>query len=204
VFTRRRKLRVRYLPVGRHSHGVAADPAGRQTTSLPANRYRLPARQQVIGIHADMRASLTSMHRSTPANTGFKRQIVFRIGADDWPLLEAAAREHGSIQAAALAGIRALAPSAEPKPPAVSAPHTRPLLVDPGEAATTVEPRSRSEEPDEEIPAREAAALLGLKTGTVSGYIRRGRLPGRYDSEPDWRGWLTTRAAVDSYARNRR
>ena len=49
----------------------------------------------------------------------------------------------------------------------------------------------------EEITAREAAAILGIKPDSVRGYIRSGRLPGRYDGEPTWRGWLTTREAVD-------
>jgi hypothetical protein len=59
-------------------------------------------------------------------------------------------------------------------------------------------------DPHEEIRAREAAKLLGLKTDTVSGYIRSGRLPGRYDAAPGWRGWLTPRGAVIEYERTRR
>lgn len=59
-------------------------------------------------------------------------------------------------------------------------------------------------DPHEEIRVREAAKLLGLKTDTVSGYIRSGRLPGRYDAAPSWRGWLTTRGAVTEYERTRR
>ncbi len=55
------------------------------------------------------------------------------------------------------------------------------------------------ENADEEIRAREAARLLGLKTDTVAGYIRSGRLPGRYDAAPTWQGWVTTRAAVHAY-----
>lgn len=54
-------------------------------------------------------------------------------------------------------------------------------------------------DPDDEIPARDAANMLGLKTSTVSGYIRSGRLAGRYAGEPSWQGWLTTRSAVDAY-----
>jgi hypothetical protein len=42
---------------------------------------------------------------------GFQRQVVFRITAEDWPLLEAAAKEHGSQQAAIIAALRALADS---------------------------------------------------------------------------------------------
>jgi len=78
-------------------------------------------------MNARMRAITTCVHTPTPGKAGFKRQVVFRIDADEWPLLEAAAREHGSIQAAVLAGLRALNPTpnkpatedapATPKPP---------------------------------------------------------------------------------------
>ena len=142
------------------------------------------------------------MHTPTPTTTGFKRQVVFRIGPDDWPLLQAAANEHGSIQAAVIAALHALAdpPSdgvdttAEAPAEALAAPaeHTlhKPTRQDPAATETAA---------DEEITAREAARILGLKTSTISGYIRTGRLPGRYASEPTWRGWLTTRAAVSNY-----
>jgi hypothetical protein len=45
--------------------------------------------------------------------------------------------------------------------------------------------------------------ILGLKASTIKGYIRSGRLAGHYDGEPRWRGWLTTRPAVDAYAKVR-
>ena len=134
----------------------------------------------------------TRANRSEP---GFKRQVVIRVGADDWQLLQQAAEEHGSYQAALITGLRALtkpridtaraeakAPS-KPKPPSAPAP----LAI--------VPPISL----DEEIRAREAAKLLGLKTSTVTGYIRSGRMPGRYDDPPTWLGWVTTRRAVEDY-----
>jgi len=117
------------------------------------------------------------MHPPNPGQAGFKRQVVFRIGADDWPLLEAAAREHGSIQAAVLAGIRALtheatAKAAPEKPPQQpDKPKSTPAVP----APVTPIPSTAHPDPDEEIPAREAAAVLGLKTSTISGYIRSGR-----------------------------
>lgn len=140
------------------------------------------------------------MHPLNPKNTGFKRQVVFRIDADDWPLLQQAASEHGSIQAAVLAGLhtitaQAAEPSA-PEPDSEAAPDgdpKPPAATQPGDGL----------DPEEEIPAREAAALLGLKRNTVAGYIRSGRLPGRYDGEPTWRGWLSTRAAVEAYQKRR-
>ena len=45
----------------------------------------------------------------------FKRQVVFRVGAEDWALLEAASREHGSQQAAIIAALRALGGSGPPE-----------------------------------------------------------------------------------------
>lgn len=148
------------------------------------------------------------MHTSLPGSAGFKRQVVFRIGIEDWPLLEAAACEHGSIQSAVLAVIRALTYRGSSTEPARS-----PKLSDERDAATAElepierhdpkEPSGRTEPLHEEITGREAAKLLGLKTSTVSGYIRSGRLPGRHDGAPTWLGWLTTRAAVESYRSSR-
>jgi hypothetical protein len=63
--------------------------------------------------------------------------------------------------------------------------------------------RAETKPPEERIHAREAAALLDLKTGTVKGYIRSGRLPGHYEYGPEG-GWFTTRAAVTRYRRSRR
>jgi len=167
------------------------------------------------------------MHARTPANTGFKRQIVFRLGLDDWPLLEDAVLEHGSIQSAVLAGLRALGGSAAAPIDSDANPASEASTASPPARAATsaATPRPRkarsqvkkpremaitapvvdvpSPDPDKEIPARDAAKLLGLKTSTISGYIRSGRLPGRYDEAPSWEGWLTTRRAVDAYRADR-
>lgn len=155
---------------------------------------------------ARIRAITTCMHSTDSGNTGFKRQVVFRVGAEDWQALEAAAKEHGSIQAAVIAGIHALAkPEATAAPPKRNATkaraskrkRTQPVAPDPTPAPQPVD------DPNEELRAREAAKLLGLKTSTVSGYIRSGRLPGRYDDSPGWLGWLTTRGAVEHYRQQR-
>lgn len=142
------------------------------------------------------------MHTPTPNSAGFKRQVVFRIGSDEWPLLEAAAQQHGSIQAAVLAGLHALT-TTSPNPPdrPASAPKPSPTrqASPPRETPAVQSP----EDPDEEIRAREAARLLGLKTSTVNGYIRSGRIPGRYDGPPTWQGWVATRAAIHHYQRTR-
>jgi DNA-directed RNA polymerase specialized sigma24 family protein len=73
--------------------------------------------------------------------------------------LEAAVEEHGSIQAAMLAGFRALARRSSTEREVISA--------ESAPAPPTSEPAA-----NEEISAREAAAILGLKTSTVRGYIR--------------------------------
>jgi DNA-directed RNA polymerase specialized sigma24 family protein len=139
------------------------------------------------------------MHEPSSANTGFKRQVVFRVNAEEWPLLEVAAREHGSIQAAVLAGLRSLA-SRQSEGAAAHPPHTaKESQAEAPQEAQTEQIASSVGDPAEEITARDAAQILGLKTSTVSGYIRRGRLPGRYDEAPGWQGWLTTRAAIDAY-----
>jgi hypothetical protein len=160
-------------------------------------------------MNAATRAITTCMHPTDPDKAGFKRQVVFRIGADDWPALEAAAKEHGSIQAAVLAGIHALT---KPEPPAQVAkakaepkPATKPKPAStPASAAT--KPTAPPVDLEEEIRARDAAKLLSLKTSTISGYIRTGRMPGRYDdslvrgpNSDAIRGWVTTRRAVEDY-----
>ena len=137
----------------------------------------------------------------------FKRQVVFRIGPEDWLLLEAATAEHGSIQAAILAGLRALKPAAA-KPaqtPAPSPEKAHPAVAEQKEPKPdrSSKPKPIGGDPNEEMRAREAALILGLKTSTVAGYIRAGRLPGRYDGSPTWRGWVITRRAVNGYLATR-
>jgi hypothetical protein len=107
---------------------------------------------------------------------GFKRQVVFRISAADWPLIEQAAREHGSIQAALVAAVHTLGAS----PPRAAG-------------------HAQHEQGEAEITAREAARILGLKVDTVSAYIRSGRLPGRYKDTLGSMGWVSTQAAVAAY-----
>lgn len=74
-----------------------------------------------------------------PAGGGFRRQVTFRVGAEDAALLEAAARAHGGIQAGIVAALRAYATqrlqatipaefraeerTAVPSPPEPLAPH---------------------------------------------------------------------------------
>jgi hypothetical protein len=41
-----------------------------------------------------------------PSSPSFRRQVVFRIDAEEWPLLETLVREHGSMQAGILAALR--------------------------------------------------------------------------------------------------
>lgn len=136
------------------------------------------------------------MHTRKPASSPFKRQVVVRIAADDWPLLEAAAQEHGSIQAALLAGLHAL--NQPPRQHVEPEPNARETTE--ATAATEASP-SAPVHRDEEITAREAANLLELKPGTVRGYIRAGRLTGHYRDTPGSSGWITTRGSVEDYRR---
>src|SRR4051812_32294483 len=128
-------------------------------------------------------------------SSGFKRQVVFRIGAEDWPLLEQAVAQFGSIQAAVLAGLRSLASPAGGEKD-LPEEQVEPAAQRPARAGRPKGlPQEAEREPEtndaEEILARDAAAMLGLKSGTVRGYIRSGRLPGRYDRDPNWLGWVT-------------
>jgi hypothetical protein len=130
-----------------------------------------------------------AMQPTTNPPSGFKRQVVFRLNAEQWPLREQAATEYGSIQAALIAALDALA-SSNPQPDRAA--------EQPGRYAPTGESQLPAVEeaspPDQEISAREAARMLGLKAGTVRGYIRSGRLSGR----------ITTRGATEAYKRKRR
>lgn len=138
------------------------------------------------------------MQPPNPGDAAFKRQVVFRISADEWPLLEAAASEHGSIQAAILAGLHALA---DERASAGDDPAEPPTAEAEREPAAQAEDQAAAEDPDEEIRAREAAEILGLTRGTVAGYIRSGRLAGRHDNTLSGSGWVTTLRAVRAYQR---
>ena len=147
------------------------------------------------------------MPATTSPGAAFKRQVVFRIGPEDWPLLEAAAAEHGSIQAAVLAGLRALNPAAAkpaqtPASPPEKAQPAVPEQKQP-QPDRPSKPKPLGGDPNEVIHASDGARLIGLKTSTVSGYIRSGRIAGWYDGSPTWYGWLTTRGAVEAYRRQR-
>lgn len=179
----------------------------RRRASLPslATRTRIAAQRLPRCKRRSAQATLDWLNACTRAITSadmppaprnqslFKRQIVFRIDSDDWPLLEQAAAEHGSIQAALIAALHALTNGQ----PSLSrrAHHEAPRPVD----AAAREERARDAKEEEEITAREAARILGLKRDTVAGYIRSGRLPGRYDGAPTWRGWVTNRSALPAY-----
>ena len=152
-------------------------------------------------MNAGKRASVATMNNPPPTPDRFKRQVSVRVSPEESALLEAAAREHGSNQAALIAGLRALSPIPEKATNTAQAPKMatteKPAEETPSKtaAATNETPQL---DPNEEILARQAAALLGLEISTVKGYIRSGRIDGRYDQE---RGWITTRRAVQGYAK---
>jgi hypothetical protein len=131
----------------------------------------------------------------------FRRQVVFRIGEDDWPYLEAAAREHGGIQAGIIAALRAHAAQrlaaraeaalvadplgAEDYPsPLVEQPHRptamrrRPELTRPDAEIETTTAGSAAHELVE-LNLVEAAPVLGVTPASLRAQIKRGTRPGR-------------------------
>lgn len=146
------------------------------------------------------------MHTPQPSRAGFRRQVVVRLDPEQSALLDRAASEHGSIQAALVAALHALAHQKTGPPSGAKAAETQPVEPEPPTSTQEGQPKQPATTPEdcEEVTAREAAAILGLKPGTVRGYIRNGRLAGRYDDSPTWLGWLTTRGAVADYAIRRR
>jgi septal ring-binding cell division protein DamX len=156
-------------------------------------------------MNASTRASVSAGMSSRPQTPpGFRRQVVVRLDLEQWSLLEDAVAAHGSIQGAVMAGLRALTTTSEeaaPETERTAAKQEKPTKATPArKAETQLAPKSSpAEDESKEIPAREAAQLLGLKSSTVRSYIRSGRLPGRYDGDPTWNGWMTTREAVARY-----
>jgi hypothetical protein len=139
--------------------------------------------------HASYHDTMTS-HANQPS--GFKRQVVFRVSTDDSPLLEQATHQHGSIQAALIAALHALTNQQPPAAPTQE--ETSSAVQAVGDEAVR--------EPDQEITAREAAHILGLKPDSVRGYIRSGRLTGYYRDTLGSSSWMTTRGAVEDYRRD--
>jgi hypothetical protein len=140
--------------------------------------------------------TLESPSRTT---SGFRRQIVFRIGEDDWPHLEAAAREQGGIQAGIIAALRAYAAqrlSAPPTPVTVAEPPEKTAAASPG-AEEPAQPRSTRRRPEPastrkqgeasgaaerelvELNLAEAAPIFGLTPTSLRAQIKRGTRPGR-------------------------
>jgi hypothetical protein len=124
----------------------------------------------------------------------FRRQVVFRIGEEDWPYLEAAAKEHGSIQAGIIAALRAqavrrLAPEAEATPTDVS---PTPEVAVPARVEEPRRSSARSKveshgaraacstaQDTVELNVAEAAPVLGLQPDSLRAAIKRGARPGR-------------------------
>jgi hypothetical protein len=117
------------------------------------------------------------MESNDSAESGFRRQVTFRIGPADAPLLELVAHAHGGIQAGIVAALRAhaaerLQPPLAPKPTVEpDAADGEPDAARPGEAAEgdgTVE-----------LNVGEAAHALGLTAASLRERIKRGKHPGR-------------------------
>ena len=79
-------------------------PGGMQARTVSASRRK--------------RATVVAMESNDDAASGFRRQVTFRIGPADAPLLELVARAHGGIQAGIVAALRAHAAERLQPPPA--------------------------------------------------------------------------------------
>ena len=108
---------------------------------------------------------------------GFRRQVVVRLDAEDWALLEAATKEHGSQQAALIAALRALGGSS---PPAAREPSTAQAAPAPAEAP---EPDHQEVEPEQGnwwIAYGELEPRLGLKRAALKRRIAQSGAETRY------------------------
>src|SRR5947209_2393403 len=144
-------------------------------------------------MHASYRAPATIGPMSIAAPTGFKRQVLVRIGPDEHELLEAAVREHGSQQAALVAGLRALDerrqgdagrrggdPSDLPPGATATTPGTAGTGAGesaPGGAAVSPEPAGSDE--DWWIPAEAAQDIFGLSDAQLRRRARQSGAPMR-------------------------
>jgi hypothetical protein len=136
----------------------------------------------------------------TDVPTSFRRQVVLRIDADDWSLLEDAAREHGSQQAALMEGLRALRrlkdspPIESLGPPRAAAQEgqqetpSRLLEQENGDSAPTPKPRRRHKQPPTVasegwwIPLSEARQILGLEGAALRRRIKDSAAATRRDA----------------------
>ncbi len=136
-----------------------------------------------VWLNPEGRATVSHMATPEPSTSphAFRRQVTFRLGADDAPLLELAARAHGGIQAGIVAALRAYA-SQRLQPAAEREPEPAVLAAEPAPASEQPKPRQPRSEPDEgtvELNLSEASDILDLTPATLRAGIREGRRPGR-------------------------
>lgn len=126
------------------------------------------------------------------ASRRLRQRFQFYAGPDELPLLEAAVREHGTVQKAVIAALRAQAAarlaSAEPAQAAqsVPAPETPPPPNSP-----SLEPEAMLEEAPQasgtaELYTADAARALRITTEAVRARIERRTLNGRRDNTGHW------------------
>jgi len=141
---------------------------------------------------------LTLMATESPRGNdgGFRRQVTFRIGAEDASFLDAAAREHGGIQSGILAALRAYAAQrlqAAATPPvseeedvgaraeaSAEKPKPRKRLAPRHKPAPLVPPPA--DDDLVELNVSEAGPILGLSPASLREKIKRGTHPGRVGS----------------------
>jgi len=130
-----------------------------------------------------------------PGEGGFRRQVTFRIGPADAPLLEVAARANGGIQAGIVAALRAYtAERLRPAEAEVAEPEREPQDAGSGGRSAPKRKPESGHEPRQattaaetvELNVGEAAAALGLSPSTLRERIKRGKHPGRVGSNGLW------------------
>lgn len=140
-----------------------------------------------------MLTTMATAHRQT-RDDGFRRQVTFRIGSEDAALLDAAAWEHGGIQAGILAALRAYAAQrlqagASASPPSEAQDLGAPARPEDETSKPRKRQRSRRTPPAPTAPPAheervelnvgEAAPILGLSPSALRAQIKSGRHPGR-------------------------
>jgi hypothetical protein len=142
---------------------------------------------------------MTMLRTSPTPDPGFRRQVCFRVGPDEWPLLEAAVRRHGGIQAALVAALRTHASLLDkPSDPDIGQRNDEPQAPSSLQSADTPPPptsRKRARQTSVaavqptnlvELNLAEAAPLLGVTTATLRRQIKSGRRPGRQGENGYW------------------
>lgn len=171
-------------------------PAGRPLSDVSVRDGRPDRKCLSAGRQAGRqnRATIGVMSLSTQANASrhLRQRFQFYAGPDELPLLEASVREHGTVQRAVIAALRAhaaaLLASAEPAQVAQSVPATE---TPPPPDSPSAEPGATLDEALQafetiELYTADAARVLRITTEAVRSRIERSTLKGRRDNTGHW------------------